>query len=56
MALGFVNSRGFVTSNIVGATTLQQLQSNLDSVNLTLDYEILSEIEAIHQRQPNPAP
>ncbi len=56
MALAFVNSRGFLTSNVIGATTLQQLQSNLDSVNLTLNEEILGEIEAIHQRQPNPAP
>ncbi len=55
MALGFVNSRGFVISNIIYATTLQQLQSNLDSVNLTLDEEILNEIEAIHQLQPNSA-
>ncbi|HWX01357.1 NADP(H)-dependent aldo-keto reductase [Collimonas sp.] len=56
MALAFVNSRGFLTSNIIGATTMEQLQSNLDSVNLTLDEEILREIEAIHSRQPNPAP
>ncbi|QRX82804.1 NADP(H)-dependent aldo-keto reductase [Glaciimonas sp. PAMC28666] len=56
MALAFVTSRGFVTSNIIGATTLPQLQSNLDSINLTLSDEILAEIEAIHTRQPNPAP
>lgn len=56
MALAFVTSRGFVTSNIIGATTLPQLQSNLDSINLTLSNEILAEIEAIHIRQPNPAP
>ena len=56
MALAFINSRGFVTSNIIGATTLTQLKSNLDSVNLTLNEEILQEIEAIHTRDPNPAP
>ncbi|MGS0740618.1 NADP(H)-dependent aldo-keto reductase [Glaciimonas sp. GG7] len=56
MALAFVNSRGFVTSNIVGATTLAQLQSNLDSINVTLSDDILQEIDAIHARQPNPAP
>jgi aryl-alcohol dehydrogenase-like predicted oxidoreductase len=56
MALAFVNSRAFVTSNIIGATTLKQLQSNLDSINLTLNEEILHEIELIHSRQPNPAP
>ncbi|KAF3999019.1 NADP(H)-dependent aldo-keto reductase [Glaciimonas immobilis] len=56
MALAFVTSRGFVTSNIIGATTLAQLQSNLDSVKVTLSDEILHEIELIHTRQPNPAP
>ncbi len=56
MALAFVNSRGFVTSNIIGATTLSQLQSNLDSINITLTDDILQEIDAIHTRQPNPAP
>ncbi|MDY7547963.1 NADP(H)-dependent aldo-keto reductase [Glaciimonas sp. Gout2] len=56
MALAFVTSRGFVTSNIIGATTLPQLQSNLDSIKVTLSEEILAEIEAIHTRQPNPAP
>jgi len=45
-----------LTSTIVGATTLQQLQSNLDSIDITLDEEILREIDAIHLRQPNPAP
>ena len=56
MALAFVNSRGFVTSNIIGATTLEQLQSNLDSIHITLSDEVLREITAIHTRQPNPAP
>jgi aryl-alcohol dehydrogenase-like predicted oxidoreductase len=56
MALAYVNSRSFLTSNIIGATSLAQLQSNLDSVTLTLDQEILKAIEAIHTRQPNPAP
>ena len=56
MALAFVNSRDFVTSNIIGATTMAQLQSNLDSIHLTLSEEILQAIEAIHKRQPNPAP
>lgn len=56
LALAFVNSRPFVTSNIIGATTLAQLQSNLRSVHLTLNEQILDEIEAIHTRQPNPAP
>jgi len=56
MALAFVTSRPFVTSNIIGATNLQQLQSNLGSANLVLSDEVLAGIEAIHQRHPNPAP
>lgn len=56
MALAYVTSRPFVTSNIIGATSLEQLQSNLDSINLTLSEEVVAGIEAIHKIQPNPAP
>ncbi len=56
MALAFVTSRPFVTSNIIGATTLEQLESNLASTGLRLSQEVLEEIEAVHQRQPNPSP
>ncbi|MFP4076288.1 MAG: NADP(H)-dependent aldo-keto reductase [Halochromatium sp.] len=56
MALAFVTSRPFVTSNIIGATTLEQLESNLSSVALRLSQEVLDEIEAVHRRQPNPSP
>lgn len=56
MALAWVNSRPFVTSNIIGATTLEQLRSNLASVQLTLSEDVIAGIEAIHARHPNPAP
>jgi len=56
MALAFVNSRNFVASNIIGATTMEQLTANIDSVNLNLDEGLLAEIEAIHVRHPNPCP
>lgn len=56
MALAFVNSRHFVTSNIIGATSIQQLKSNIDSVNLELTSEVLQAIEAVHNKQPNPSP
>ncbi|WP_105244833.1 aldo/keto reductase [Psychrobacter sp. Marseille-P5312] len=56
MALAFVNSRPFVTSNIIGATTLTQLKSNIDSIDLTLTDDVLEAIEAVHTRQPNPSP
>jgi len=56
MALAFVNSRPFLTSNIIGATTMQQLEENLDSIDVQLDDEVLEAIEGIHARRPNPAP
>jgi len=56
MALAFVNSRPFVTSNIIGATSIEQLKSNIDSVNLTLSDDVLAVIEAVHTQQPNPSP
>jgi aryl-alcohol dehydrogenase-like predicted oxidoreductase len=55
-ALAFVNSRPFVTSNLIGATSLEQLKENLGSVNVRLSDEIFAEIDALHERQPNPAP
>ncbi|WP_169392137.1 MULTISPECIES: NADP(H)-dependent aldo-keto reductase [Psychrobacter] len=56
MALAFVNSEPFVTSNIIGATTLDQLKSNIDSINLNLSDEVLAAIESVHQKIPNPSP
>jgi aryl-alcohol dehydrogenase-like predicted oxidoreductase len=56
MALAFVTSRPFLTSNIIGATTLAQLRSNLDSIEQTLSDELLDDIEQIHARHPNPSP
>ena len=56
MALAFVTRQSFVTSNIIGATSLEQLESNLGSLSLELSDELLDAIEAIHREQPNPAP
>ncbi|MGA4319559.1 NADP(H)-dependent aldo-keto reductase [Ectopseudomonas hydrolytica] len=56
MALAFVTAQPFVTSNIIGATSLEQLDSNLASAGLKLSAEVLAGIEAIHKGQPNPAP
>ena len=56
LALAYVTSRPFVTSNIIGATTLEQLDSNLASLDLPLSDELLAGIERIHIAQPNPAP
>jgi aryl-alcohol dehydrogenase-like predicted oxidoreductase len=56
MALAYVTSRPFVTSNIIGATDLQQLETNLASIDLVLSDDVIAGIEAIHTAQPNPAP
>jgi aryl-alcohol dehydrogenase-like predicted oxidoreductase len=56
MALAYVHSRPFLTSNIIGATTLSQLRENIGAATLKLDDDLLDRIEAIHRRQPNPAP
>jgi aryl-alcohol dehydrogenase-like predicted oxidoreductase len=56
LALAYVNSRPFLTSNIIGATNLEQLKTNLSSVHIELSKEVLAEIEGIHLRHPNPSP
>ena len=53
-ANAFVNDRPFVTSNIIGATTMEQLKENIDSIDITLSKEVLKEIEDIHLSDPNP--
>lgn len=56
MALAYVTSRPFVTANIIGATTMEQLRSNIASADLVLSDDVLKGIEAIHDAQPNPCP
>lgn len=56
MALAYVTQQPFVTSNIIGATSIAQLESNLASAELQLPPDLLEAIEAIHTEQPNPAP
>ncbi len=56
MALAYVNSRRFLTSTIIGATTMEQLESNLAAEDLTLGQEVIDGIEAIHENNPDPAP
>ncbi len=56
MALAFVNSRTFLGANIIGATTMPQLRSNIASIEVKLDKEVLAGIEAIHQRFTIPCP
>ena len=56
MALAFVNSRPFLTANIIGATTMAQLRENIASARVELSDELLEGIAAIHIRHPNPSP
>jgi aryl-alcohol dehydrogenase-like predicted oxidoreductase len=56
MSLAFVNIQSFVTSNIIGATSMEQLKENIDSINVELSTEVLKEINEIHLEYSNPAP
>lgn len=56
MALAFVNTRPFITSNIVGATTLEQLKENIDSIDVELNKEVLTDINKVAELHPDPAP
>ncbi len=56
MALAYVNSREFLTANIIGATTMEQLKSNIDSIGVNITSDTLEQIELIHKRYPNPSP
>jgi len=56
LALAFVSRQGFVTSNIIGATSPAQLKENMDSADVVLSDELLQAIETIHVGQPNPSP
>lgn len=56
MALAFARTRWFTGSVILGATSVQQLQENLDSAKVVLSAEVLEKIEEVHKTHPNPAP
>src|SRR5258708_2658444 len=55
LAIAFVCSRWFCASTIVGATTIEQLREDIGAGGVTLQEEVLAEIDAIHLRYPNPA-
>ena len=56
LAQAFVNSRPFVTSNIIGATTMKQLEENIKSIEIELSDEMMEKINLIHNNNPNPSP
>ena len=56
LAQAFVNSRPFVTSNIIGATTMDQLKENVESINIEFTVEMMDRVNEIHNNNPNPSP
>jgi len=56
MSLAFCNQREFLTSTIIGATTMAQLKENISSIEVILTDDLLQGIDAIQNLQPNPAP
>ncbi len=56
MSLAFINQQPFLTSNIIGATQLNQLKENIKSIEITLSQEIIDQINEVHNTYPNPAP
>ena len=56
MSLAYINSKPFITSNIIGATTIEQLKENIESINIKLDEKVVEKIEEVHKKNPNPSP
>jgi aryl-alcohol dehydrogenase-like predicted oxidoreductase len=56
IALAFVTQQAFVTSTIIGATTMGQLKENISTIDVFLSDEILAEINAVQAVIPDPAP
>ena len=56
MSIKFLEIQPFVTSVIIGATTMEQLKTNIESVNINLSNEIINEINEIQKFYPNPCP
>ena len=56
MSVKFCEIQKFTTSTIIGATTMEQLKTNIESVNVTLDKEVIKEINNVHLMHSNPCP
>ena len=56
LSLAFVTQQAFVTSTIIGATTMEQLKENIATIDVVLSDEILKEINAVQAIIPDPAP
>jgi aryl-alcohol dehydrogenase-like predicted oxidoreductase len=56
LSLAFIEQQSFVTSTIIGATTMEQLKENIDSIQVSLSDEILKAIDEVQAIIPDPAP
>ena len=56
MSLKFCEVQPFVTSVIIGATTMDQLKTDIESVNINLTEEVINEINEVQKIYPNPCP
>jgi len=56
LSLAFIEQQPFVTSTIIGATTMDQLKENIETINVTLSEEILQAIDGVQAKIPDPAP
>lgn len=56
MSLAWINQRHHVASNLIGATTMEQLRANIASVDIRLSGEVRKAIDTVHHRFPNPCP
>ena len=56
MSIKFCEEQEFMTSVIIGATTMDQLKTNIESVKVKLDQEVINEINNVQKIFPNPCP
>ena len=56
MSIKFCEVQDFMTSVIIGATTMEQLKTNVESVKVNLDSEVIKEINNVQKNYPNPCP
>ena len=56
MSIKFCEIQKFITSTIIGATTMEQLKTNIESVNVTIEKEVIKEINNVHLIHSNPCP
>ena len=56
MSIKFCEMQDFMTSVIIGATTMEQLKTNIESVKVNLDKDVINEINTVQKKYPNPCP